>query len=44
MTLVKALAAFVPVCALFGGSVVLLFRVKTVWCVVQVVRAGSLSW
>lgn len=40
--LVKALAAFAPVCVLFGGSVVLLFRVKTRWSVVQVVGAGGL--
>lgn len=42
MTLVKALAAFVPVCVLFGGSVVLLTRVKTAWSVLQVVGAGGL--
>jgi hypothetical protein len=43
MTLVKTLAALVSVCTLFGGSVVLLFRVKTAWCVLQVVGAGSLG-
>ena len=42
MALVRALAAFVPVCVLFGGSVVLLFRVKTAWCLLQVVGAGGL--
>src|SRR5215469_7338912 len=42
MPLVKALAAFVPVCALFGGSVVLLIRVKTAWSGLQVVGAGGL--
>lgn len=41
MTLGKALAALVPVCVLFGGSVVLLFRVRTVWCVLQAVGAGG---
>lgn len=40
--LVKTLVASVPVCVLFGGSVVLLFRVKTAWCVLQVVGAGCL--
>ena len=42
MALVRALASFVPVCVLFGGSVVLLFRVKTAWCLLQVVGAGGL--
>ena len=42
MILVRALAAFVPVCVLFGGSVVWLFRVRTVWCVLQVVGAGAI--
>jgi hypothetical protein len=41
MILVKALAAFVPVCVLLAGSVVLLFRAKTAWCVLQVVGAGG---
>ena len=40
--LVKTLVASVPVCVLFGGSVVLLFRVKTAWCALQVVGAGCL--
>lgn len=40
--LVKALAAFAPVCVLLGGSVVLLIRVKTPWSVMQVVGAGGL--
>ena len=42
MILVKPLAAFVPVCVVFGGSVALLFRVRTAWCVLQVVGAGGL--
>ena len=42
MILVKALAAFVPVCMLFAGSLVLLFRVKSAWCVLQVVGVGCL--
>lgn len=42
MILMKALAAFAPVCVLFGGSVVLLLRVKTAWCVLQAVGAGEL--
>jgi hypothetical protein len=41
MILVKTLAAFVPVCVLFGGSVVLSFRVKTAWCVLQIMSDGT---
>jgi hypothetical protein len=38
---VKALAALLRVCMLFGASVVLLFGVTIGWCVQRVARAGS---
>ena len=41
-TLVKALAAFVPVCMLFCGSVVPFFRAKSVASFLQLLGAGCL--
>jgi hypothetical protein len=41
MILVKTLAAFVPVCVLFDGSVVLSFGVKTAWCVLHIMTDGT---
>jgi hypothetical protein len=42
ITLVKALVALVPACVLFSGSVVLLFRGKTVCSFLQLFGAGCL--
>lgn len=42
VTLLKALAASVPACLLFYGSMVLFLRERTAWCVLQVVGAGGL--
>ena len=42
-TLLKALAAFVPVFALFSGSFVLFLREKTVFIFLQFVGAGCLA-
>src|SRR2546426_11782976 len=41
-TLLKAMAAFVPVCMLFSGSAVLFFRGKTVCSLLQLLGAGCL--
>src|SRR5206468_7482687 len=40
--LLKGLAALVPACMLFSGSVVLFFREKTVWSLLQLLGAGCL--
>jgi uncharacterized membrane protein len=40
ITLVKPLVALIPACMLFAGSVALLFRCKTVGCILQVLGAG----
>ena len=42
VTLLKALAALVPACMLFSGSVVLFFRGKTVSSFLQLLGAGCL--
>src|SRR5712692_11154430 len=42
VTLLKALVALVPACMLFSGSVVLFFRGKTVWSLLQLLGAGCL--
>ncbi len=42
VTLLKALAALLPACMLFSGSVVLFFRGKTVCSFLQVLGAGCL--
>jgi hypothetical protein len=42
LTLVKAMAASVPACLLFSGSVVLFVRVRTPWCFLQLIGAGCL--
>src|SRR5579864_6608446 len=41
-TLLKALVASVPVCMLFAASVVLFFRRKTLWSLLQVLGTGCL--
>jgi hypothetical protein len=41
-TLFKGLIAFVPACMLFLGSVVLFFRQKTFFCLLQLLGAGCL--
>ena len=41
-TLLKALVAAVPVGMLFSGSVVLFFRGKTVWSLLQLLGGGCL--
>jgi len=42
VTLLKAVVALVPACTLFSGSVVLLFRGKTVCSFLQLLGAGCL--
>ena len=42
VTLLKALVAFVPVCMLFAGSVVLFSRGKTLSALLQVLGTGCL--
>jgi hypothetical protein len=42
VTLLKTLAVLVPACMLFSGSVVLFFREKTVWSLLQLLGAGCL--
>jgi hypothetical protein len=42
VTLLKALVALVPACMLFSGSIVLFFRGKTVWSLLQLLGAGCL--
>lgn len=42
VTLIRALVALVPTCLLFSGSVVLFFRGKTVWSLLQLLGAGCL--
>src|SRR5437879_9719193 len=42
VTLLKALVALLPACMLFSGSVVLFFRGKTVWSLLQLLGAGCL--
>jgi hypothetical protein len=42
VTILKALVALVPTCMLFSGSVVLFFRGKTVWSLLQLLGAGCL--
>jgi hypothetical protein len=42
VTLLKALVAWVPTCMLFSGSVVLFFKGKTVWSLLQLLGAGCL--
>ena len=42
VTFLKALVALVPTCMLFSGSVVLFFRRKTVWSLLQLLGAGCL--
>lgn len=40
--LLKSIAALVPACLLFSGSIVLLSRGKTLWSLLQVFGAGCL--
>lgn len=42
VTLLKALVALVPVCLLFSGSLVLFFRGKTVFALLQLLGASCL--
>jgi hypothetical protein len=42
-TLIKALTALVPACALLSGSVVLFFRARTVPSFLQLLGAGALT-
>jgi hypothetical protein len=42
VTMLKALGALAPACILFSGSIVLLFREKTAWTLLQLLGAGSL--
>jgi hypothetical protein len=42
IALVKAIAALVPACMLFFGSIVLFFRRKGVCCLLQLLGAGFL--
>jgi len=42
VTLLRALLALVPTCLLFSGSVVLLYKRKTVWSFLQLIGAGCL--
>jgi len=42
VTMLKALGALAPACFLFSGSIVLLFREKTAWTLLQLLGAGSL--
>ena len=42
VTLLRALVALVPACMLFTGSIVLFFRGKTVWSLLQLLGAGCL--
>lgn len=42
VTLLKALVALMPACMLFSGSVVMFFKGKTVWSLLQLVGAGGL--
>lgn len=41
-TLVKGLSAFVSVCVLSGGSLFLQFRVKSAWCMLQLLEPKAL--
>jgi hypothetical protein len=42
ITLIKVLVAFVPVCMMFAGSMVLFFRGKTLSSLLQVLGTGCL--
>lgn len=42
LALLEALGALVPASVLFAGSIVLLFRARTTWCILQIVGAGGL--
>jgi hypothetical protein len=42
VTLLKALVALVPASMLFSGSVVLFFKGKTLWSLLQLLGAGCL--
>lgn len=36
------MAVFVPACLFFAGSIVLLFGVRTAWCILRIVGVGGL--